>query len=52
MQLPKTVYPFFRQYYDWRQVAAFGDGVLFLPLGSRAEFPDISPSQIQPASSR
>eukprot|EP00911_Craspedida_sp_UC1_P002860 UC1_evm1s2094 len=51
--LPDSVLPIFRQYYDARQVAAFGAGnVLTLPLGSRREYPDITPDQIVPAPRR
>lgn len=35
----------FRQYYDAKQVGAFGDDVRYLPLGSRLEFPDLDPRQ-------
>ena len=50
--LPKYAKPYFRQYYDERQVDAFGANVRFLPLGSRLEFPDIAEAAIVPASAR
>ena len=50
--LPPQVLPFFRQYYDAHQVAAFGDNVDFMPLGSRQEYPTLDPSTSKPASQR
>ena len=51
--LPPTIRPWFRQYFDPKQQEAFGDGsALYIPLGSRVEFPDIEPEQITPAASR
>jgi len=52
LQLPQDIFPFFRQYYDYRQVEAFGSDVMFIPLGSRAEFPDIVPEQVKVATKR
>jgi hypothetical protein len=40
------------RYYDARQVEAFGGNAMFVPLGSRVEFPDITDAQIMPASDR
>jgi hypothetical protein len=50
--LPPQILPFFRQYYDARQIAAFGANVDFIPLGSRVEYPDIELSTSKPASQR
>jgi hypothetical protein len=50
--LPPTIRPWFRQYYDSKQREAFGTSALFVPLGSRVEFPDITPDQITLAADR
>lgn len=40
--LPDEIWPMFRQYYHYRQIAAFGNPKMrFVPLGSRAEFATI-----------
>lgn len=50
--LPRAVRPWFRQYFDQQQHNIFGKEALYFPLGSRVEFPDISDSEIKPASQR
>eukprot|EP00050_Salpingoeca_kvevrii_P023103 m.138036 g.138036 ORF g.138036 m.138036 type:complete len:445 (+) comp9943_c0_seq5:175-1509(+) len=51
--LPRGLRPWFRQYCDTKQVAAFGhDSFVYVPLGSRSEFPEIQPDEIRPASER
>ena len=52
IRLPPTVRPWFRQYYDPKQQAAFGEDALFMPLGSRAEFPDFDPAKLKPPAER
>ena len=51
IMLPPTIRPWFRQYFDPKQQAAFGsETAMFMPLGSRVEFPNIT--TIKPASER
>lgn len=50
--LPPTIQPFFRQYYDARQAEVFGAQAVYMPLGSRSEFPDLDPRQAKPADQR
>lgn len=51
--LPQEIYPMFRQYYHYRQIGAFGPNrIRFVPLGSRAEFPDVNTENTVPSSQR
>jgi hypothetical protein len=52
--LPPTITPWYRQYFGPKQDEAFHFGVntLYIPLGSRVEFPDIDPAAIKPAHER
>ena len=51
--LPEEVFPMYRQYYHYRQIAAHGsDRMRFVPLGSRNEFPHVPKASIVPASER
>lgn len=50
--LPDRIFPIFKQYHHYRQLAAFGDNVRFVPLGSRNEFPDVPPSMVKVAPQR
>lgn len=50
--LPKRIFPMFKQYHHFRQAAAFGDSIRFVPLGSRNEYPNIPPNSILPAPER
>jgi hypothetical protein len=50
--LPARIFPIFKQYHHFRQVAAFGDTIRFVPLGSRNEFPDVPPNAIVEAPKR
>eukprot|EP00043_Microstomoeca_roanoka_P011304 m.106658 g.106658 ORF g.106658 m.106658 type:complete len:464 (+) comp15159_c1_seq1:209-1600(+) len=46
MIVPEAANPWFKQYYSHKHVQVYGGQVHFLPLGSRAEFPDAQRSQI------
>eukprot|EP00039_Didymoeca_costata_P000222 m.44628 g.44628 ORF g.44628 m.44628 type:complete len:423 (+) comp10128_c0_seq1:216-1484(+) len=50
--LPSYAKPWFRQYYDNRQVEVFGNDVRFIPLGSRLEFPDLDIDNLTPTTNR
>lgn len=50
--MPPHARPWYRQYYDSRQVAAFGDDARYFPLGSRPEFPDVDPGTYKAAPDR
>lgn len=50
--LPEFAKPWYRQYYDSRQLKAFKGNALFMPLGSRAEFPNLTADQLKPINDR
>eukprot|EP00049_Salpingoeca_infusionum_P000043 m.36740 g.36740 ORF g.36740 m.36740 type:complete len:545 (+) comp10032_c0_seq4:90-1724(+) len=50
--MPEYVTPWFRQYYDSRQIQAFGTKAIYVPLGPRFEFPDLSDVTLKLSSQR